>query len=82
MTGYNWIKIMTICENDKKFKGVDKILSNDNYKLMDMNKIPLASIKTSFNLDPKYPPQQLETDPKTFLFVVENVPLFVSNEEI
>ena len=55
---------------------------------MDKNKIPLASIKTSLNLDPAVSQNfnsdmgDPQSETKTYLFVAKKVSLDLSNEEV
>jgi hypothetical protein len=79
-TGAVWFKIMTYLGRERKFPGVDKILENNLHRTLDKNKIPMSSIRTSMNLDQDH--SGLATDAKSFVFVLQNVPLHLTNEEI
>ena len=54
---------------------------SDFIKIMDKNKIPLASIKKSLNLDPDIS-QNFNSDISDTLFVAKKVSLDFSNEEV
>ena len=54
---------------------------SDFIKIMDKNKIPLASIKKSLNLDPNVS-QNFNSDISDTLFVAKKVSLDFSNEEV
>ena len=54
---------------------------SDFIKIMDKNKIPLASIKKSLNLDPDVS-QNFNLDITDTLFVAKKVSLDFSNEEV
>ena len=47
---------------------------------LDKNKIPMASLRNSMNLEQTH--RGLATDGKTFVFVVQNVPLHLVSEDI
>ncbi len=51
MTGIVWFKMMTLFQREGKFPGIQNILDNDQINTMDKNKIPLASIKKSLDLN-------------------------------
>ena len=52
MTGVSWFKLMSLFNKNRIFPGVPAVMANEQYNLMDKNKIPMASIRTSFNLNP------------------------------
>jgi hypothetical protein len=83
MTGICWFKLLTILEPNKTFPGVKAILANDMYNTMDKNRVPMASIKTSMDLNQILKEEQtLLTDSKEFLFVIQGVPIYYMTEEI
>ena len=59
---------MTYLNPLKKFPTIQGILENNEFNVMDKNKIPMASLKASLDLNPEVE-QDLPTDDKTFLFV-------------
>jgi hypothetical protein len=79
-TGTVWYKIMTYLGRERKFPGINKIQENNIFKTLDKNKIPMSSIRTSMNLEQNH--SGLATDGKSFVFVVKNVPLHLTNEEV
>lgn len=81
MTGISWFKLMTFLNPKHTFPSLENILSNNVINSMDKNKIPLASIRTSLNLDPSVD-QNLQTDSKSFVFVLQNIPLHSITEDI
>ena len=71
MTGVSWFKMMTLLGKKRKFPGVEYIEKDENIQLMDKNRIPMASIKQSMNLNPIGPDQSGDgAGGKTFLFVL------------
>lgn len=80
MTGVVWYKMMTYLGRDRSFPGVDRILNNNLFNSLDKNKIPMSSLRNSMNLSQEA--GGLSTDGKSFVFVMQNVPLFLTNEEI
>lgn len=81
MTGISWVKAMTHNTKDKKFPKLEYILNDENINLTDKNQLPLASIRTSLNLNPEVK-QELLTDEKGFLFVLKDIPMYYMTEEI
>ena len=57
MTGIIWFKLqsMLIDPIKRKFPGVQAILDNNFLCVMDKNKLPMASIQTSLNLNSPTP---------------------------
>ena len=89
MTGILWFKMQTLLTNPikKQFPGVDAILANNFIDVMDKNKLPMASIQTSLNLNPIDPSTDDPTDPhqhetKPFLFLLQGVPLDQQTEPL
>ena len=69
----------------KTFPGIEAVLSNNFIEVMDKNKLPLASIQTSLNLNSTTTPENTMTDPhqhetKPFLFLLQGVPLSQQTE--
>jgi hypothetical protein len=79
MTGVLWFKLQTVVNHPikREFPGVAHILNNNFSDVCDKNKIPLASIRASLDLA-----KDQESDELPFLFVVENVSLDLTSEEI
>jgi hypothetical protein len=69
MTGVVWFKLMTYLGRERQWPGTQKILETSLHNTLDKNKIPLASLRTSFNLDQPNA-QGLGTDSKSFVFVL------------
>jgi hypothetical protein len=51
MTGVVWAKMMTYLGRERKFPGVNKILETPLHNSLDKNKLPMASLRTSMNLE-------------------------------
>lgn len=81
MTGVVWYKMMTYLGRERKFPGVQKILETTIHNSLDKNKLPMANIRNSMNLE-QHSTSGLSTDGKSFVFVLQNVPLTWGNEEI
>lgn len=62
----------------KEWPGVDSILNNNFINVCDKNKIPLASIRSSLDLQK---PQESDNE-KPFLYVLENVNLTTETEDL
>lgn len=79
MTGALWFKLQSVIHHPikRQFPGTQTILASNFSDVCDKNKIPMASIKASFDLS-----KDQESDEKPFLFVVENVDLKISTEDI
>jgi len=71
MTGVVWYKMMTYLGRERKFPGVQAIMENTLFNTLDKNKVPMASLRSSLNLQ-----QQIDsttgllTDSKTFVFLL------------
>ncbi len=79
-TGAVWFKMMTYLGRERQFPGVQKILENPLCNALDKNKIPMSSLRTSMNLESQH--MGLATDGKSFVFVVQNVPMHLPSDEI
>lgn len=79
-TGSVWFKMMSYLGRERKFPGVKKILDNPLFNTLDKNKIPMSSLRNSMSLETKH--TGLATDGKSFVFVLQNVPYHLTNEEI
>ncbi|CDW76281.1 poly-specific ribonuclease parn-like [Stylonychia lemnae] len=97
MTGIVWLKLMTRTHGQNKFMGLNLIMENDNFKLMDLNKIPMASIRASLNLTTSSEvEQQIKeksvqsestinnylTDEKPFLYFLDKLPQRIQVEDL
>ena len=82
MTGIIFCNIMARLDKDGKFRL--EALNEDYHLIIDKNKIPLASIRKSLDLDNDQDMQvlQLPVDIDKFLFVLQGVALQVSSEDI
>lgn len=80
MTGVLWFKLQSMLAHPTQsfFPGVESILANNFSNISDKNKVPMASIRHSLNLE-----QTSQDDAaKPFLFVVTDVPLHLETEDI
>ena len=82
MTGVVWYKMMTYLGRERKFPGVSTIMENTLFSTLDKNKVPMASLRSSLNFSQQLDSSGLLTDNKTFVFLLENVPLSLTTEEI
>ena len=80
MTGIVFTKFFTqiLSPIKKEFPGMQAVMDNNFINVSDKNKLPLASIRASLDLTKDY----AATSDKPFLFVIQNVPLDMSSEDV
>jgi hypothetical protein len=81
MTGAVWFKMMTYLGRERKFPGVPSLLSNALFNTLDKNRIPMAGLRFSLNLAQEGH-SGMNTDGKSFVFVLQDVPMSLQTEEI
>lgn len=80
MTGIVFTKFVSssLSPIKKEFPGMQAVMDNNFVNVSDKNKVPLASIRASLDLTKDY----VTTSDKPFLFVIQNVPLHMSSEDV
>jgi hypothetical protein len=81
MTGIVWYKMMTYLGRERRFPGVQRILETPIHNTLDKNRVPMASLRTSMNLE-QAESRGLATDGKSFVFVLQNVPAHLESDTV